>query len=126
MPAEVPDGVLAAAPAAGEGGDGAPGPGRQGVGGALHPQHEGPAVPRLVRLRARELPRGRGLLRVRARRGGRVPRPHLQGGRAARAGGQAPDSLINSKMNEKLCALVLSNPEGIYCTPWQCSVRYPK
>lgn len=90
-PAEVPDGVLAAAPAAGAHGRGAPGRRRQGVGGALHPQHEGPAVARLVRLRKGQLPRGRGLLRVRARRRGRVPRPCLPRRRAGRAGGQAPE-----------------------------------
>lgn len=88
--AEVPDGVLAAAPAAGAHGRGAPGPGRQGVGGALHPQHEGPAVARVVRLRARQLPRGRGLLRLRARRRRRVPRPRLPRRRPAGPGGQAP------------------------------------
>ena len=60
--------------------------------GAVHPEHAGPAVARVVRGRWRELPRGWRLLRVLALRRVRVPGPHLPGGRAGRASGQAPES----------------------------------
>jgi hypothetical protein len=79
------------------------------VGGALHPQHEGPPVARLVRLRAPQLPGGKRLLRLRARRRRRVPRPHLPGRRAGRAGGQAPEQRMKAVARDAVCIGTSSN-----------------